>query len=903
MSDLRAQIARHIRLGRPADPRPFPTRSQVARQRRAIAAAGMRALPYPFSSALALTSDCDFTSRPHHSAYVGELVERHGLDFGDSLWLAAYPGIPERSGPGLAVLGPDFRLDARHFERERGRQLDPWEVLRGHHRGNIDHWHSFHMRGPRVFVLREWTADPETGCLRAAVGAVESEALHFHGLNFPVMAATLVVDPELDSEALAVELVARDGRRQTLEREHNGRLYRFLDREVEEGGQLFFTWRVDVLDRRQALFLEDLVAVEIRSVRGPLAADALRALHLHNLHTEVILDRLEFLDRELHFSTNLSTMHSLWHFFTHDRLRAQGKRVAALLNSGEADGKTLHAAADLPGARFSTVADDPLSFARVLPEITERFGIVHMRLVQGSRYVSHSLQRAPLGERHCSLHDLVHPMRTRTGSALYNLCAAFPAISPEEAEALGADPNRSRTRDFGLRLQRVLEDLDQVPGELAVLYTHLGVRDPDRLDADDSEDPPPRLEDFGGPAVVELKDRVFGVSSSVGESSRIWFTRASVLANYALMAQAVPERIARPTGNTVRIESRVDPVLERRLPESARALYGLTFYVDDRSAARVFLDRREIRDLARNPPDSSGRESVTIAECGIRCVLFDEVDPVRVRRAGQAGGHFRIEGGEWSWRTEPAAAFRGSGYGVLRLAGAPAGSGHRTARLELSCSGLEPVGCQQLAWALRRSSPQVAAAVLLETATGGRFLFGDRALLGAAGDPTARYLAAPAPADRAGWERIVVPFASLDWASGSDPADCPMPSHPPRRIALLVSGRPGEAAGFDALEFGRPKVTRPRHAGDTIVLGGRVVGGRAGTRVGLLRLHGEDADEPAIATTDGLGGFWLRDLAPGAYRIATAEPDGSFDWARATWVEASTDRFDLELEPAGPSGP
>ncbi len=47
-------------------------------------------------------------------------------------------------------------------------------------------------------------------------------------------------------------------------------------------------------------------------------------------------------------------------------------------------------------------------------------------------------------------------------------------------------------------------------------------------------------------------------------------------------------------------------------PLSSADLQGLTFYAADAARTRVFVDGREVPQLQRNPPDASGRLSVTI---------------------------------------------------------------------------------------------------------------------------------------------------------------------------------------------------------------------------------------------------------------------------------------------------
>ena len=116
----------------------------------------LRSFPFPFGSALAIVSDVDGSNRARYDAYVGLLVGQLGLDFGDSIWL--------RSGCNTHVAGASTAHGLGFFSRyfDLGRTEAPsmfansrtfLESLAQYHLGNVDHFHAFSSKGPRVAVL------------------------------------------------------------------------------------------------------------------------------------------------------------------------------------------------------------------------------------------------------------------------------------------------------------------------------------------------------------------------------------------------------------------------------------------------------------------------------------------------------------------------------------------------------------------------------------------------------------------------------------------------------------------------------------------------------------------------------------------------------------------------------
>jgi hypothetical protein len=136
-----------------------------------------------------------------------------------------------------------------------------------------------------------------------------------------------------------------------------------------------------------------------------------------------------------------------------------------------------------------------------------------------------------------------------------------------------------------------------------ILYTHLG-----KISA--------RHEPLGAPAraalrhLAELRDR--------GE---IMVTTTRRLLGYCAARDRADASLATVDGET-HIQVRLGS--NGPAPITAMDVEGLTVYVDDPSRARLFVDGREVQSVQRNPPDDTGRSSLSIRRSGLS---FPHVHP------------------------------------------------------------------------------------------------------------------------------------------------------------------------------------------------------------------------------------------------------------------------------------
>jgi hypothetical protein len=61
----------------------------------------------------------------------------------------------------------------------------------------------------------------------------------------------------------------------------------------------------------------------------------------------------------------------------------------------------------------------------------------------------------------------------------------------------------------------------------------------------------------------------------------------------------------------IHIQKIKEPISGERIP-TLKDLTGITFYISDRKIARVFVNKKELKNIKRNAADYTGRESITL---------------------------------------------------------------------------------------------------------------------------------------------------------------------------------------------------------------------------------------------------------------------------------------------------
>jgi len=844
------------------------SRRERERWQRHLEAAGIRPFPYPFASMLAIVSDTDATLRRYYDFYTGYLVGTLGLDFGDSFRLVH---MPDRYGGGGQAICPFDCLEPPFHSDDRDPEdfLSGLEILREHYLGNGDHLHGITNHGPKLLPLPV-VDDGREAVLRLALAPLRPRfggARKFRTRHMPVagIAVCTAGSPLPDGTSAGLEVAAADGPAR-------------LPLTACDGAGERWTPRFSPADEHCALFetapappalLEDIEAVVVEFPSGR-PRPAVVALHLLTALRPGLVRLLRRLAGEFNVRTSLFTDHGA-HFFLNAGSERHHRRSATRRHARGETLCSLEPGVDGERLRFTSLGDDPASFAYLLPELRRLLGL---RFINPAGTSGVFEDRVRLGEA-------ALPAAARDGSRVHIARRMMPGMDGLLARrrALASDTG---TRSIAARLARVMRLASREPHTVWPVYTHLGNLSAragagtgalgmllERVaalgraaaPAGPGEDAPrrPDIEPyFPGRVFAALQDRVFGVSGRVRAQDRIWFVRASTLYDYDLVLQQVAEHVHRPDERTVEIRSWHDPVLDAPLPASPAQLNGLTFYVPDAGRARVLLDGEPVRALVRNGPDASTRESVTIVGIGARHLLFDEVDPRTQGWDAQCDPGLDVD-----WQCD-GPAFAGRGALRLRLRA----DGCR--RLRLAPTALQPVGAQYFAYAVRASADGARAGFAVRTRGGGRFLFGQVDADEAGEDVHASY---PVPAGPAGeWRYCLVPFHDLRWAAGARPGHA-MPSHPVAAIDVVLAGARGAEIWLDRVEFVRPSSCPPRERVAGCVLGGRVADPPADARV-TLRYDGADGVvERACALEHPLGFYWFTGVPDGTVatvRLAAA---------------------------------
>jgi hypothetical protein len=543
-----------------------------ARVRARLEALGVRALPYPFSSAMSVLSDCDGSSRPRYEAYL-DAFSRLGLDFGDSTWLRWNHQVVRKTASALGFFSHTFSKGAIHNAAFMAATRTFAESVAEYHSGNIDHFHSLLGEGPRVVIVDCDAVDGSSVEIPAGPfqegGPWRTDNLHLFGLL-------------VDGECQSAQVVKKGGA------ETPG--FRRLKAPSER--QTLFALPFDPDGENRAPILRNIRAVKLTDARN------VRRVVLLSCHSELLLERVAYL-RSFNVEMNTITEHARLHFRNPVGGAVDDKKTRERLRGYVGpSGAVCGAISDDAGLIVSTDADDPASVCRVLPELFDL----------GLRFVVPHAANSTDG---WDLLEVVSPTPTRSGGGGYWARRTVP---------LGRELGHSRQETFTLRMQDALRAAESRPGRVWPLYTHLGARTAED-GADRQESPDPYFDDV---SMRALQNDALGIS---GQGRRMWFTRGSTLYDYALVVRSIAEHIRRE-GDTIDINSWRDAALGKILPCSPAQLYGVTFYVDDAATATVRLDGRAVETVSRNGADETGRQSVTVMESEIRAILFDRLSPL-----------------------------------------------------------------------------------------------------------------------------------------------------------------------------------------------------------------------------------------------------------------------------------
>lgn len=821
---------------------PFYPRSISADEeshlRKKLAVLGIRLLPFPFGSAISIVSDVDGSRRSRYDAYVRQLVHQLGFDFGDSTWLRWT--LP---AGGSGFLSPNLTLGRDETTDTYNTTRTFCELVNEYHTGNIDHFHAFQSKGPRVAIITP-TATTYSREIELPICETQNKGT-WQCSDFFVFGICVVGKTGTSLSIESVKIVDRNGnicdayRSARFNAPPDGRHYKL------------FNLKGDPDDGLKAPQLEKVKSV-VLTFSVLESSNSIERVLLTSLDRDVLLGRLGFLRDKYNIEIQLVTEHSALAFRNPDKRRDEAlkQHVATYAGPIEAYNGTL--VDDEGNLVFSTDTDEPHSLCRVFPELSDdlevRFIVPHP--------ATQSTGWSPL--------QVISPSPTRLGTAIYWANRVLPNIK-EPPKGYRFD-GHSRHDTFGERLMSVLKQISDTPGLCWPIYTHLG-------GTGDAIEPQPYLP---LQPLLDLQDRVLNISSATSPQGRIWFARATILYDYALMIRSIANAIDRPTTNSIHIDSWVDPVLGVVMPRSPAQLFGVTFYVDNPSEGEVILDGKKIESLVRNPPDGTGRASVTIVESDAGQIIFDELDPTLNDSVLPVGGNW-----QWLTLTEPPAQT----FGRLMIT-----DGDEKATLEIPLHGFCASGSQVLEAGIR-SNDGSRFALILKTESGAHFFFGERELAGRIQSNVLGSYYYVQSVAREDWNTFCVPFYDLHWASHAE-AGGPLPTHALDSLTIVCEGRPGSAIDVRKIAFLRPRTfSRARTVKLRFTASGCVPDSGGGELVYAI----SRSNVASKTMTDQRGFFTFRELSRGVYRMWAETPGGSLCDRRGPQVEISNDVVGLVL--------
>jgi hypothetical protein len=343
------------------------------------------------------------------------------------------------------------------------------------------------------------------------------------------------------------------------------------------------------------------------------------------------------------------------------------------------------------------------------------------------------------------------------------------------------------------------------------------------------------LSEQNAAALALLSQMKYNLDGKCKYYQRYWCVPLSVVLRFA-QAQRQLAQQTHLEGDVVVIEPWPDPVTGRPFPDPGyltQDLHGQTFYVPDPARVRVRCGDREITSLKRNPPDFTGRPSVTIVDNTTPTVVLDEVPlqdlcPASVR--SQATVSQESENGY-------------SGKRALHLEAQAAGAAY----VRWVPGALDNHETDYLSFAYRKSNPASRAYQRWTDEEGVSYEAREEALPEIQG-----WQFFPNPGE--GWREVVLDYADMQAPAGRTK------SIPRGRITSLEIGLRDCAAGdqlwVDRVAFLSARGVRPTTEARTVVLGGRTFPPRDGL---VVELVAEDGRQWQATTANG-GWYRVQDV-------------------------------------------
>ena len=787
----------------------------------------IRRFPYPFTHMVAMASDVD-TQAPWHGAAIHRVInEQIGLPLSDSLWVLG------GSQGASSLFVADDELNGR--PSRVGTHTTFGLLLRQWHRGNVDTFHSW----------QDDSIPPLQEPLRAAVRLTAATT------TIRVMAPPVELT-SLDYRHLRLHFSAAPPEDLWLRLHGKGRVVVVSVAHMRAG-------RAVTVDRTRPPYIVEIV-LGVAPDQGPPEPFNLAHLEQVELHAfscakgcPVAVTRLE--------RDGFSRRSVLLQLPT---LEAFNLRPAAVTSHGgfsyaqNFDAENFVATIPrTPGSAYESrlvsnvlrnLGNDPQAHA-YHTDLLRQFGVTTLwSFAKSSKHLWNE-PRPPMKARISGFHDMVRTWVDYKATTLAEFRRELPALEPALkgvplddifcAKVCWGDQGSV----LGLLVALSLSRIDAGRDVDHLWYTHFGSGD-----SDFERTPSAPMRASAVAWLERLANRMFNFDGRVQARHRVWVAPVGTIARYRVAhSQIAPHVTVDPMTSRVSIAPWTDPVTGKTLPEVAagmRDLHGLTVYVPNSTAASVVIAGRDTVSFTRNPPDDSGRGSVTLVDDSTPTTILDEV-PL------SAGGVVHVNGGSWREPNRPLPGpARGQTFGRLAANGGDAIVRWQPWHLFLwNTSHLEV--------SIRRSSGAA-------TPTGRFFLeleMADGGVISAMQDATPHERVARAVWNIDGqvtaprWSTTVLSAAQLTWAAPAAGRRPPLPIGRVREIRFGLRGAArGEQIDVDSIRALRPNSNNVAPDGRKLI-GGQVLA--AGKPAPHVTVEAARPDGSRLTTVSDRNGYYF----------------------------------------------
>jgi len=374
----------------------------------------------------------------------------------------------------------------------------------------------------------------------------------------------------------------------------------------------------------------------------------------------------------------------------------------------------------------------------------------------------------------------------------------------------------------------------------------------------------------------KLANLAYNFDGTVPDSQRVWSPPGSTWVRYQQMRTAIAEHLHMDdAANTITIDPWTDAVTGRTLPDpkaGSRDLHGLTLYVAHPELTKIYLGDQELHAFTRNPPDETGRSSITIVDDNTPSAVLDHV-------ALYEKGQLSVDNGEA--RERDAKGNDPTGSRILSLTADETGRAEllfRPSRLEFWNTSHLQLALRKLGLPATRRGASPGNVEIDMVMEDGKVVSineidtPEQELL-----PSSQWHLAAVPVSDE-WRYETLDVASLDWPEGTSNAAAwsrpPLPLGKVKSVRIaLVNAKPGTVLELADLRALRPNPNGEADDGGKLVAGRITADGKLGLSHIKIRAVSQTAGLVKTETNDD-GYFFLAHRPKGDVLSITARING-----------------------------